>query len=202
MVTALAVSAASAGLSVYGQQQQQKAQVKYQNSLQEANQKQMEQNRDLATRAYLDQASAANNQLAQSREAAAAANFDQSRETLQARGAAIASAAEAGVYGGSLDALLSDFGRHEGMFASRNEANLIYKQQQTAAQIKGYHTEATGRAAGIQPYQPSPVAPVDYFGPALQVVQTGVNTGLNYKAAASKGANSSTVVNNYYGKNN
>jgi hypothetical protein len=187
-VAVIAVSVASAGLSVYGQQQQQKAQVAYQNKLQAANQQQMEQNRDLATRAYLDQANAANAQLAQSREAAAVSNFDASRETLQARGAAIASAAEAGVYGGSLDALLSDFGRHEGMFASRNEANLIYKQQQTAAQVKGYHTEATGRTAGIQPYQPAPVAPVDYFGPALQVVQTGLNTGLNYQYAADKGA--------------
>jgi hypothetical protein len=188
LVTALAVSAASAGLSVYGQQQQQKAQVSYQARLQEANQKQMEQNRDLATRAYLDQANAAHAQLAQSRESAAAANFDQHRETLQAKGAAIASSAEAGVYGGSLDALLTDFGRHEAMFANRNATNLIYKQQQTAAQVKGYHTEATGRSAGIQPYQPSPVAPVDYFGPALQVVQSGANSGLNYYAAADKGA--------------
>jgi hypothetical protein len=187
-IVAVGIAAASAGLSVYGQQQQQKAQVSYQNRLQAANQQQMEQNRDLATRAYLDQANAAHASLSQSREAAAAANFDDKRETMQARSRAVAEAADAGVYGGSLDALLSDFDRHEAMFANRNATNLLYKQQQAAAAVKGYHSEATARTNGIQPFQPGPVAPVDYLGPALQVVQSGTNTYFNVQAAANNGA--------------
>jgi hypothetical protein len=187
-IVAVGVAAASAGLSVYGQQQQQKAQVSYQNKLVDANAKQMEQNRDLATRAYLDQANAAHANLSQSREAAAASNFENKRETMQARSSAVAAAADSGVYGGSLDALLSDFDRHEAMFANRNATNLLYKQQQAAAAVKGYHSEATARTNGIQPFQPGPVAPVDYLGPALQVVQSGTNTYFNVQSAANKGA--------------
>ncbi len=185
---AVVASAASAALSVQGQVQQRKAQVSYQNRLTEANVKQMQQNRDLATKAYLDQATAANRQLAETREATAAANFDKSRQAAEARGQVLASAAESGVHGVSLAGLLADFHRQEDMFRSRNEQNLLFKQQQVGTQVVGYHSEATARAQSIQPYQPSPIAPVDYFGPALQVVQTGASAGMSAYAAKNAGA--------------
>mgnify|MGYP003393020195 CR=1 FL=1 len=170
----LVVSLAGAGMSMYGQQVNKSAQEDYQQRLADANQKQMFQNRDLATRAYLDQANASNTRLSETREAVAAKNFDQSRKSMEAKGTAIASAAEAGVYGVSLTGLLKDFDRQEAMFSHRNEMNLINTQQQTVRANRGYHQEAEARSMSIQPYQPSPVAPVDYAGPLLSVAQTGI----------------------------
>ena len=176
----------SAVTSIYGQQQQQSAQMDYQSKLMAANEQQMVENRDIATKAYLDQAAAANVQLAESREATAAANFDQARKGEEARGAALASASEAGVFGVSLTGLLDDFHRQEAMFTTRNEQNLVFKQQQTASAVRGYHTEAAARTAKVKPYQPGPVAPVDYIGPILKVAQTGGSAWMNYDLAAKK----------------
>lgn len=187
-IVSVVASAASAGLSVYGQQQQRKVQVEYQNRFMDANAQQMQENRDLATRAYLDQASAAHTQLSETREATAAANFDKSRQGAEARGATLASAAEAGVYGVSLDGLLADFHRQEDMFRTRNEQNLVFKQQATASQVRGYHSEATSRTNQIKPYLPGPIAPVDYVGPALQVVKDGSAFFMRFKAGAAKGS--------------
>lgn len=182
MATMVAVTAASAALSIHGQMQNQSSQVKFQTSQMDANDKQMRSNRDLATRAYLDQANAANLNLSESREAVAAKNFDQSRKAMEAKGTAIAAAAEAGVYGVSLTGLLEDFDRQEAMFTHRNEMNLISKQQQTSRVVQAYQYEAEGRRQSIQPYQPAPVAPVDYAGPLLQVAQSGIQAGMIYKS--------------------
>ncbi len=176
----LVVSLAGAGMSMYGQQVNKSAQEDHQQRLSDANKKQMHQNRDLATRAYLDQANAANTRLAETREAVAMKNFDQSRKAMEAKGTAIASSAEAGVYGVSLTGLLEDFDRQEAMFSYRNEMNLINAQQQTSRATKGYYQEAEARRMSIQPYQPAPVAPVDYAGPLLQVAQTGLSAGMLY----------------------
>lgn len=191
-----AVSVAGAAASVVGQMQKQDAEVAYQGKLQSANAEQMRENRELATRAYLDQAYQANVNLAQTREATAASNFDQTIKRRQAEGSTIAAAAEGGVNGVSLNAILADFHRHEDMFLTRNEQNLLFKQQQTAVDIKGLKGQADGRISQIKPYIPGPVAPVDYFGPALSIANSGTNSYLAYKAA-TKPAGGNTI-NNYY----
>lgn len=184
----LLVSAASAGFSIAGQEQKQKAEASYQTRLMQNNEQQMQENRDLATKAYLDQASAANTQLSETREASAVANFDKARQGAEARGAALAAAGDAGVYGVSLDALLSDFHRQEAMFTQRNNQNLVMKEQATAQQISGFRNEAQARSKMLKPYQPGPLAPVDYVGPALAVVQSGANSYMNFNAGANRGA--------------
>ena len=167
---AVAASAASAGLSISGQQQQRKSAVAYQNLQVQANDRQMKENRELATKAYLDQANAANLNLAQTREATAATNQEQGTKSAEARSATMAAAAEGGVSGLSLNALLGDFHRQEDMFLTRNEQNLLFKQQQTATQTQGFQDTAAGRIAQVKPFIPGPIAPVDYFTPALSIV--------------------------------
>lgn len=188
---AVGAAAASAGLGIHGQRMQKKSQEQYNQRLMDANAQQMQENRDLATRAYLDQVAASNTQLSEAREAVAASNFDKSRQAMEAKGAALASAAEAGIYGVSLTGLLDDFNRQEAMFRHRNEQNLVFKQQANALTVRGHFTEALGRTAQIKPFQPGPVAPVDYLGPILQVVQTGATAGMKAKAGAAKGSGSS-----------
>jgi len=182
-LTLAGVALASAATSVIGQNQQRQAQKGYQNELRIANEAQMDENRSIATTAYLDQAAQANNNLAQEREASAVAGQDYSTQRHKAQGEVNAAAAESGVGGLALDGLLADFHRQEGMFRGHNDQNLIFKQQQTATAIKGEQTQAAARIAQIKPYIPAPLAPVDYIGPALSAVGTGLGAYGNYSNA-------------------
>lgn len=163
-------SVGGAALSIKGQENQRKSAVAYQNLQVQANDRQMKENRELSTKAYLDQANAANLNLAQTREATAASNQDQRTKGAEARSATMVAAAEGGVNGLSLHALLDDFHRQEDMMITRNEQNLVFKQQQTATQTEGFRDTAAGRIAQIRPFIPGPIAPVDYFTPALSIV--------------------------------
>jgi hypothetical protein len=144
----------------------------YVNAQQQANKKQMDENRDVATKAFLEQSGAAHLQLSQSREATAAQNFDKAREARKARSTALTAGAEAGVAGNSLDSLLMDFHQQEALAFQRNNQNLLFKQQQVSSQVKGYHLEAVARTNAIKPIIPSPIQPVDYIGPALGVAKS------------------------------
>lgn len=91
---ALAVATAVTG--IIGQNQKRQDQKGYQNQLTQANQSQMDENRSIATTAYLDQAAQSNNNLAQEREAAAVAGQDQTTKRIQAQGAVNASGQRVG----------------------------------------------------------------------------------------------------------
>ncbi len=182
LAVTLAVSAASAGLSIHGQEQQRKAQNEYQNLLTQANDEQMRQNRDLATRAYLDQANAEHANLAQTRESLATQNFDHQREGAKARGAVLAAAAEGGVAGLSLESILGDFHRQENLFLAKNEQNLLFKEQSVRSNVLNYKNQAEGRIAQVKPYIPSPIKPVDYYGPALSVFGNSADALMRYQA--------------------
>jgi len=170
---------------------QQNAQGKYQQQLVDANAKQMQENRDVATRAYLDQSYAANNQLAQLREQAAASNFDEERKAMEARASVLASAADANVDGVSLESMLNTFHQFEAMATTRNEQNLIFRKQQVAAQVQSYRNEAQARILGVQPYTPSPLAPVDYVGPALRVAESGAKVYGTFSKSTGTGIKTS-----------
>ncbi len=161
-------------LDIMGQTQQRKAEVDYANKVAKANRDQMDENRDIATTAYLDQAYAANRNLAETQEQTAAENFDKGREAMKARADVLTSAGEAGVGGGSsLQAILSDFNQQENIFRQRNEQNLLFQKQQTAAQVSSYYSEAKARTASIKPIIQSPIKPVDYVGPLLKAGNDG-----------------------------
>lgn len=178
-ITLGVLAVASAATSIIGQNTQRQAQKGYQNKLVEANKAQMEANRSIATRSYLDQAEQANNNLAQEREAAAVSNQDTSIQASKARGEVVTAGAEAGAGGLALDGLLMDFHQQESMFRAHNDQNLVFKQQQTASVIKGDRNQAVSRIAQIQPYIPSPIAPVDYVGPFLQAGGTMLGAKMN-----------------------
>lgn len=178
------VSALSAVASTIGQNQQRQDQKGYQNQLRLNNEQQMEDNRKVATAAYLEQASQANVGLAQEREAAAASGQEETGKRLQAQGEANAAGAEGGAGGLALSGLLDDFHRQESVFRAHNDQNLLYKQQATAAGNESSRNQAEGRIDSIRPYQQAPVKAVDYIGAGLGVVQTSIQTGLT--AAAIK----------------
>ncbi|MGL5935028.1 MAG: virion core protein, T7 gp14 family [Cetobacterium sp.] len=176
----MGLSVLGAVTSIIGQTQQYNAQKDHANKLVQANRAQMQENRDLATQAFLDQSVAAHRQLGEQQEMVAVENFDKSRAALKARGEVLAAAAESGVGGNSLHALVADFHRQEGFFLQRNEQNLLMKKQQTASVVKGYHTEAVGRTNAIKPIIPSPISRPDYLGPILAVGGKAASLGSQF----------------------
>ena len=175
----IATTVASSAMSIVGDTQRNQMEKTHADRVNKANRDQMQENRDLATRAYLDQVAEANRNLSETRVATAASNFDKSREAAQARSSALVNAAESGVSGTTLQALLNDFDQQEGMFLQRNKQNLLFKQQATASAVTGYRNEAEARIAQIKPIVQAPSQPVDYMGPILRAGNSIAQTGLS-----------------------
>lgn len=165
----IGMSAASAGMSIMGQQQQQKAQIEYQQAQAKARNEQIVQNRTMATNAFLHQLQSEDLMKAQEEQANAEKGHDLSIATMKAQGTAKAAAADAGVGGASLGLLLDDFNRQESMMLGRLDLNQQFSEQARVSREAGYGNTWQQRVTSIQPFNPSPVAQVDYFTPILGI---------------------------------
>ena len=170
------VAAASAALTIQGQRVNASQQEEQQKRLVAANAEQMAQNRALATESFLAQSSQEMVKLGEEREAAGQASFSKHLEGEQARGTVKAAAAEANVDGVSLSSLLSDFYRQEATFNNRYATNLSFREKQSSYVQQSLFEQANARRLSTAPYQPSPIAPVNYAGPLLNATQQGLNT--------------------------
>jgi hypothetical protein len=179
LIASVTLAAAGTAMSIHGQRQQAETQAGYQRQLVEANQRQMAQNRELATDSFLAQTAQEYVKLKESREATGAAIQDKAIEGQAARAKVLTAAAEAGVDGVSLTGLLNDFHRQEATFGLRYNTNLEYRTQQTDFNVATLEDQAKARILGTAPYIPAPIKPVDYFGPIATGVQQGVNSYSN-----------------------
>jgi hypothetical protein len=170
----IGLSVGQAGMSIVGQQQQRKAQIEYQQAQAEARNEQIIQNRTMATNAFLHQLEAENMMRSQEEQALAEKGHDLSIATMQAKGTAKAAAADAGVGGASLDHLLDDFNRQESMMLGRLELNQQFSEQARVSRETGYGNTWKQRVTSIQPFNPSPVAQVDYLSPILGIGTAGL----------------------------
>jgi hypothetical protein len=169
----VALSVGQAGMSIMGQQQNQKAQIAYQQAQAKARNEQIVQNRTMATDAYLQQLNAENLMKSQEEQANAEKGQDIAIATMQAKGTAKAAAADAGVGGASLDNLLFDFNRQESMMLGRLDLNQQFSDQARTSRVTGYGNTFKQRVTSIQPFQPSAVANVDYLSPILGIGKAG-----------------------------
>jgi hypothetical protein len=166
-IATIGMSAMSAGMNIMGQQQNQKAQIAYQQAQAEARNEQIIQNRTMATEAFVQQMNAENLMQAQEEQAVAEKGQDIAIKTMEAQGTAKAAAADAGVDGASLDNLLFDFNRQEAMLLGRLDLNQQFSDQARTSRVAGYGNTLKNRVTSIQPFQASPVAQVDYLTPIL-----------------------------------
>lgn len=169
----VALSVGQAGMSIMGQKQKQKAEIEYQQAQAEARNTQIIQNRSMATNAFLHQLQAENMMRSQEEQAMAEKGHDLSIARMQAQGTAKAAAADSGVGGASLDALLDDFNRQESMMLGRLDLNQQFSEQARTSRVAGYGHTFTQRVTSIQPFNPSPVANVDYLSPILGIGKAG-----------------------------
>jgi len=104
--------------------------------------------------------------------------MDVSRQADAATGTAIASAAERGVAGRSVDQVVSDYQYQENLEIGRLRQNQDMRNVQHSENIAGYQDEFTQRVSAVKPYMPRPQAPVDYFGPIFGIGKDAASTGM------------------------
>ena len=173
-VAVVGVSGLSAASSIVGDTARYNAEKGYQQNLVDQNRKQIEDNRKVATQEYLNKVRHENLAAHQEDEAIVEQGFDMAKQRRAAEASARVSAAEGGVGGKSLDHLLLDFHRQESFAMGRIRANQQMNQLQRNEKIRNYGVEYQARANSISYYQPAPIRKPDYVGPALNVVNTGL----------------------------
>jgi hypothetical protein len=87
------------------------------------------------------------------------------KQNIQDKGTAVASAAERGVGGRSLDIILADFDFQQSQEVGRLRINQEMKDQQHQENAGAYADQFTARVTAVKPYVPRKMPPVDYFTP-------------------------------------
>tara|TARA_B100000686_G_scaffold343183_1_gene423567 strand:+ start:700 stop:1290 length:591 start_codon:yes stop_codon:yes gene_type:complete len=180
-ITMAIISVGSAAVTYQGQQEQAAAQAKYQKAQFDAREQQRKDNRKLAVRSMINKTSALNEQLAQKRSIDADEKQRVQRQKLKAKSKVYTSAMENNAIGGSLNALLGDFDRQEGIFLAGVNKNQFFRERNLEYQKESEFDVAMGRMQAIQPFIPAPVAQPSFMGMALNVANEGVGIYDGYK---------------------
>lgn len=175
---AMALSAAGAGASIYGQSQQHEAAQQVEDQKAAAVDDAIAETRKRATSDYLAKVQDEMLADAQEKQALAEKEHDLDRSERAASSTATVAAAESGVAGQSLAAIQADYRFQVEQAKGRLGLNQENQSYQHSRAIQAYQTEYDNRANSIKPYQKNPVKPVDYFGPIFQVAQAGLDMGV------------------------
>jgi len=167
----LVLAAAGTSASIYAQQSAADAQTDYQEDLAKARNTE-----------FLKQAEAAREQQAQEREANARRLFGARQAGQRAEATARVAAADSGIAGASVDALLREHRTQTALFgeAIHRQNQLLNAGTQTRLEI-GRMATRTGNVS-IN----APVAQPNYAGELLQLGQTGLGTYAQYKDSKNK----------------
>jgi hypothetical protein len=167
LYASLALTALQTGLGVVNAGQQANAQAQYAKQVQKS-----------ATKDYLNRTAAENTRLLQENEAAAQQVQQAQTKALQQRATARVASGEAGVAGISVDALINDFSRTEGLYREAVMRNLDFEQLASRDRMKAYKAEAEGRIASVPP-----VEKPNYLGILATGAAQGVGDYLSFRAA-------------------
>lgn len=171
-----------AAMGLFGSITGNRAAKDYEAAKQKAIDQQIQANRKRATDDYLAQVHAEQTQEDQQHMEVAQKNQDLSQAAMGAESTAVASAAERGVGGRSVAAIVADYNMQATTEAGRNELNQQWADIQHNQNLSADYRTYVQRASSIQPYMKTPVTPVDYFSPAFSLAG---NVG---KIAMSSGA--------------
>lgn len=178
-IAAGTMMAAGAVSSIASQQNARQVAKGNENAMKNAQDDVIIENRKRATHDYLRDVRLEELQSEQENEARMEKTGDIARNTIESKGTAVASAAERGVAGHSLDLILADFDFQQNQEVGRLRINQAQKDQQHAENAGAYGDEYSARVSAVKPYIPRQQPPVDYFTPIF-----GMGAGL---AGATKG---------------
>ena len=168
-----AVSVASSGLQYAGQQQQAKAQAKYQKQAQEAERQRFLQEQSAIRLKEAQEQTAANEELA-----------DIARRTQAAMGTATAAAANRGITGLSLEALYDDITRQAGDVQFRLAQQQGFRETATGMALEQARFATQQRQIGLNKPIKRPslaLAGAEAFRGSLQAYATGRQIGATYE---------------------
>ncbi len=176
--TSIAASAGGGISSIIGQNTSRQLAKGQQERQRLAVEDQIVQNRRRATDDYLRQVSGEQLRQRQEEEAAVEKSHDIAQGAKQASSTSIASAAERGVSGRTVDQIVSDYQFQEDKEIGRIRTNQQFQNQQHRENLAAYKTQFDQRVSAIQPYVPAVQAPVDYFSPVFGLVGQAAKTGM------------------------
>lgn len=177
LIASAASSAAAAGAQYAAQAQDAKAAGKFQNS-------QYSQTASIAMENYLRTIDVTNVRNQQETAAASQQAIENANESRSAQSTAMTSAAEAGVTGNSVAALLNDFAFHEAANNQTVYQNLQMQREQSDEYLKAARAEAYGQIASATPRR---VRGPSSLGLGLQFGGIALNTFDQYQARTGKG---------------
>ena len=155
------------------------------------------ENRRRATHDYLRDIRLEELQSTQENQALSEKTGDIAQTTASAQGTAIASAAERGVSGHSLDTILSDFDFQQNQEVGRLRINQQMKDQQHVENAGADADEFNARVTAVKPYIPRTQPPVDYFTPIFGLAGglQGATKGLSAILGGTGTQNKTTPTN-------
>lgn len=165
-IASLALSAASAGLTIKGQRDQASIEEAEQERVYEETQEAAK--RDFALKANQETTALLQRDVENSREIT-----DTQKQKLQAQATAKVSAGEAGVAGVSLDALLGDFERSEAAFADATRQQFEFDKLASEDAMMGHAATAQNR---INAATPKTVHKPSYAGGMLRIAGKAVTS--------------------------
>ena len=123
------------------------------------------ENRKRATHDYLRDVRLEELQSQQENQSLVEKTGDIAKSTVEAQGTAVASSAERGVSGHSLDSILADFDFQQNQEVGRLRINQQMADQQHVENAGADADQFSARVTAVKPYIPRTQPPVDYFTP-------------------------------------
>ena len=159
------MAVAGATTNIIGQNTTRQMNKGYENQKKNAQDDLIIENRKRATSDYLRQVRLEQLQTTQEEQSLVEEKGDVAKQTAAATGQSKASAAERGVAGNSVEAIVADYEFQQNQEVGRLRMNQDAKNAQHTENVAGYNDQFDQRIAAVKPYVPRVQPPVDYFGP-------------------------------------
>ncbi len=184
MIVGGGMQAGQAGMDIYGQFQARDTHKAVEESRRQQQEINIEENRRRATHDYIESARLEQTQQAQEEESVAMQSFDIAQGSRRSTATGMASAAERGIAGRTVEQIAADFDFMANEEAGRLKQNQQISNQQHRENIRAMGTEHSNRIASVKPYIPTPAAPIDFFGPIFKAGAQTLGGSTNIAQAA------------------
>jgi hypothetical protein len=185
-ITMGVMAAGAAAAQIQAQQQAQKTGKSVEESRRMEQENVINETRRRATDDYLNQTRMEQDQQSQEEAAVAQKSMDVSKQTQRSVSTSLASAAERGVAGRTVNDIAQDYEFMSNEETGRLKQNQAMANQQHQENLRGMGTQFSNRVADARPYVMQPQKPVDYFGPIFGAGQQTLGTYTQVKAMENR----------------
>lgn len=181
------MAAAGAATNIYGQFQAQGQHNAVEESRRLAQEDVIEENRRRATHDYITSTRLEREQQSQEEASVSQKSVDIQRQADSSIATGMASAAERGVAGRTVDQIAQDFDFMANEETGRLRENQKLANRQHSENIRSYGTEFSNRISAVKPYIKTPAKQIDFFGPIFQAGAQTLNTAAAMPSGSLRG---------------